>query len=36
LLSEDAVYRELWDRYFDERDRHAVERWLVARLASLG
>jgi len=36
LLSEGDVYRELGDRYFDERDRHAVERRLVARLEGLG
>jgi hypothetical protein len=26
----------LGDRYFDERDRHAVERRLVTRLEGLG
>ncbi len=36
LLSEGEVYRDLGDRYFDERDRHAVERRLVARLEGLG
>ena len=36
LLSEGDVYRDLGDRYFDERDRHAVERRLVARLEGLG
>jgi transposase len=36
LLSESDVYRELGDRYFDERDRHAVERRLVTRLEGLG
>jgi transposase len=36
LLSEDDVYRDLGDHYFDERDRHAVERRLVARLEGLG
>ena len=36
VLSEGDVYRELGDRYFDERDRHAVERRLVARLEGLG
>jgi transposase len=36
LLSEDDIYRDLGDRYFDERDRQAVERRLVARLEGLG
>ena len=36
LLSEGDVYRDLGERYFDERDRHAVERRLVARLEGLG
>jgi transposase len=36
LLSEGDVYRDLGDRYFDERDRHAVERRLIARLKGLG
>ena len=36
LLSESDVYHDLGDRYFDERDRHAVERRLVARLEGLG
>lgn len=36
LLSADDVYHDLGDRYFDERDRHAVERRLVARLEGLG
>jgi transposase len=36
LLSEGDVYRDLGDRYFDERDRQAVERRLVARLEGLG
>jgi transposase len=36
LLSEGEVYRDLGERYFDERDRHAVERRLVARLEGLG
>ena len=36
LLREDDVYHDLGDRYFDERDRHAVERRLVARLEGLG
>jgi len=36
LLSEGDVYRDLGDRYFDERDRHAVERRLISRLEGLG
>ena len=36
LLSEGDVYRDLGDRYFDERNRHAVERRLVTRLEGLG
>jgi transposase len=36
LLSEGEVYRDLGECYFDERDRHAVERRLVARLEGLG
>jgi transposase len=36
LLSEGDVYRDLGVRYFDERDRHAIERRLVARLEGLG
>lgn len=36
VLSEGEVYRDLGDRYFDERDRAAVERRLVARLEGLG
>jgi transposase len=36
LLSEAAVYRDLGDRSFDERDRQAVERRLVHRLEGLG
>ena len=36
LLSEGGVYHDLGERYFDERDRHAVERRLIARLESLG
>src|SRR5215212_5635568 len=36
LLSEGDVHHDLGDRYFDERDRHAVERRLVARLVGLG
>jgi transposase len=36
LLSKGEVYRDLGERYFDERDRHTVERRLVARLEGLG
>ena len=36
LLSDGDIYRDLGERYFDERDRHAVERRLVARLGGLG
>ena len=36
LLSEGDVSRHLGERYFDERDRHAVERRLVHRLEALG
>ena len=36
LLSDGDVYCDLGDRYFDERDRHAVERRLVSRLEGLG
>ena len=36
LLSDGDVYHDLGERYFDERDRHAVERRLVARLEGLG
>ena len=36
LLSEDDIYRDLGAHYFDERDRQAVERRLVARLEGLG
>jgi transposase len=36
LLSEGDIYRDLGERYFDERDRHTVERRLVARLEGLG
>jgi transposase len=36
LLSEGDVYRDLGERYFDERDRRAVERRLVSRLEGLG
>ena len=36
LLSEQDVYRDLGEHYFDQRDRQAVERRLVARLQGLG
>jgi transposase len=36
LLSEGDVYRDLGNRYFDERDRRATERRLIARLEGLG
>lgn len=36
LLADQSVYRDLGVRYFDERDRQAVERRLVQRLAGLG
>ncbi len=36
LLSEGTEYRDLGPRYFDERDRQAVERRLVHRLEGLG
>src|SRR5215207_10413845 len=36
VLNEGDIYRDLGERYFDERDRHAVERRLVARLVGLG
>jgi len=36
LLNGEDVYRDLGATYFDERDRHAVERRLVARLEGLG
>jgi transposase len=36
VLSEGEVYRDLGDRYFDERDQQAVERRLVARLEGFG
>jgi transposase len=36
VLSEGEVYHDLGERYFDERDRQAVERRLVARLEGLG
>jgi transposase len=36
LLNEEDIYRDLGNRSFDERDRQAVERRLVARLEGLG
>jgi transposase len=36
LLSEGDVYHDLGERYFDERDRHALERRMIARLEGLG
>jgi transposase len=36
LLTQQTVYHELGDRYFDERNRQAVERRLVHRLEALG
>jgi transposase len=36
LLSRQRTYRDLGARYFDERDRHALERRLVRRLEHLG
>jgi len=36
LLSDDTDYHDLGARYFDERDRRAVERRLVHRLEGLG
>ena len=36
VLNEGEAYRDLGDRYFDQHDRHAVERRLVARLEGLG
>jgi transposase len=36
LLRDAEAYYELGDTYFDERDRHAVERRLVAPLQGLG
>jgi len=36
LLKEGTAYRELGGRYFDERDREAVQRRLVQRLQGLG
>ncbi len=36
LLKRGTTYQELGSGYFDERDRHAVERRLVRRLEALG
>jgi transposase len=36
LLAEEGSYQDLGGRYFDERDRRAVERRLVTRLEGLG
>jgi transposase len=36
LLRDDTEYHDLGSRYFDERDRRAVERRLVHRLEGLG
>jgi transposase len=36
LLSAGTAYQDLGVRYFDERDRQAVERRLVHRLEGLG
>jgi transposase len=36
LLARQADYQDLGAHYFDERDRHAVERRLVRRLEALG
>jgi transposase len=36
LLTEGDVYHDLGERSFDECDRHAAERRLVARLEGLG
>ncbi len=36
LLTRHQAYRELGSTYFDERERHAVERRLVRRLERLG
>jgi transposase len=36
LLTQQTSYHELGGRYFDERDRHTVERRLVHRLEALG
>jgi transposase len=36
VLTEGTVYRDLGGNYFDQRERHAVERRLVHRLEGLG
>ncbi len=36
LLTRQQSYRELGSAYFDERERHAVERRLIRRLEGLG
>jgi transposase len=36
LLTQQTAYHEFGDRYFDERDRQAVERRLVHRVEALG
>ncbi len=36
LLRDGEPYHDLGGHYFDERDRHAVERRLVRRLEALG
>ncbi|MDP9310618.1 MAG: IS110 family transposase [Chloroflexota bacterium] len=36
LLTRHEPYRDLGANYFDDRDRQAVERWLVRRLEQLG
>ena len=36
LLQRGTTYQELGGSYFDQRDRHAVERRLVRRLEALG
>jgi hypothetical protein len=36
LLTDGAPYRDLGGRYFDDRDRRALERRLVHRLQGLG
>ena len=36
VLTESTTYHDLGVQYFDERDRHAVERRLVRRLEGLG
>ncbi len=36
LLTRQVDYQDLGAHYFDERDRHAVQRRLVRRLEALG